>query len=204
MNKTETIKITFVLYAAYPKHYSGITKAVAESMVELWQACFAEDSYNCVGNALRAFILSDTKGFPPVPGQIKELMERVSGDTKIMSDMEAWATVRKAIRNSNYHAREEFDLLPELVKSVIVTPKNLIEWAKLNSHEVSTVIQSNFTRSYRAAVERQKELSKIPENIKKLMLDEIKQVKEQKECIAGNNLEKAGIIRNEKNAAESD
>ncbi len=89
MNRIETIKITSVLYAAYPNHYSSMTKAVAESMVELWQVCFAEDSYNCVGNALKAFILSDTKGFPPVPGQIKELMERLSGDTKMMSDMEA-------------------------------------------------------------------------------------------------------------------
>lgn len=169
MNRIETIKITSVLHAAYPIHYRGMTKAVAESMVELWQVCFAEESYSRVGNALRAFILSDTKGFPPVPGQIKELMERMSGDTKIMSDMEAWATVRKAIRNSNYHAREEFDLLPELVKSVVVTPENLIEWAKLDSKEVSTIIQSNFIKSYRMAVERQKELARMPEDISKLM-----------------------------------
>ena len=67
-------------------------------------------------------------------------MERMSSDTKIMSDMEAWATVRKAIRNSNYHAREEFDLLPELVKSVVVTPENLIEWAKLDSKEVKNKV----------------------------------------------------------------
>ncbi len=85
----------------------------------------------------------------------------------------------------------------------MVTPNNLIEWAKLNSHEVSTVIQSNFIKSYRAAVERQKELSKIPENIKKSMSGGIKQIEGQKECVVGKNLEKIGIIRNEKNAAES-
>lgn len=169
MNKTETIKITSVLYAAYPKHYSSMTKAVADSVVNLWQACFIEDSYSSVSAALTAFIASDTKGFPPVPGQIKELIAEISCDITIMSDMEAWAAVRKAIKNSNYHAREEFNLLPELVQSVVVTPDNLFEWAKLNSQEVSTVIQSNFVKSYRAAVERQKELSRMPEDIRKLM-----------------------------------
>ena len=159
MNRTEMIKITSVLYAAYPKQYSSMTKAVADSVVELWQACFAEDSYSSVGSALKAFISSDTKGFPPIPGQIKELMVKISCDAATMSDMEAWAAVRKAIRNSNYHAREEFDRLPELIQSVVVTPENLIEWAKLNSQEVSTVIQSNFTKSYRAAVERRKGLA---------------------------------------------
>ena len=180
MNKTETIKITSVLYAAYPKHYSGMTKAVADSVVEIWQACFAEDSYSNVSSALRTFISSDTKGFPPVPGQIRELITRISGDVVIMSDMEAWAAVRKAIRNSGYHAREEFDLLPELVQSVVVTPENLFEWAKLNSHEVSTVIQSNFTKSYRAAVEKQKELSRMPEDVRKLMQGSSKQIETNK------------------------
>lgn len=180
MNRAETLKITSVLCAAYPKHYSSMTKTVADSMVELWQVCFAEDSYNNVSTALKAFIVSDTKGFPPVPGQIKELIARISGDITIMSDMDAWAAVRKAIRNSNYHAREEFDLLPELVKSVVVTPENLIEWAKLNSQEVSTVIQSNFTRSYRAAVERQKELSRLPEDVRKLMQGSRKQIETSK------------------------
>ena len=180
MNRTETIKITSVLYAAYPKQYSSMTKAVADSVVELWQACFAEDSYNNVSAALKAFIVSDTKGFPPVPGQIKELIVRISGDITIISDMEAWAAVRKAIRNSNYHAREEFDLLPELIQSVVVTPENLIELAKLYSQEVSTVIQSNFTKSYRAAVERQKELARMPEDIKKLMKGSTKQIESNK------------------------
>lgn len=180
MNKIESAKIVAVIEKAYQRFYIGYTQEDKLQLIDIWQSIFSLDEYSMVSSALRAFISSDTKGFPPVPGQIKELIARVSYDAAVMSDMEAWSAVRKAIRNSNYHAREEFDRLPELIQSVVVTPENLIEWAKLNSQEVSTVIQSNFTKSYRAAVERQKELARMPEDIKKLMQDNTKQIENNK------------------------
>ena len=169
MNKIESAKIVAVIEKAYQRFYIGYTQEDKLQLIDIWQSIFSLDEYSVVTNALRAFLSSDTKGFPPVSGQIKELIAKISYDTTIMSDMEVWAVVRKAIRHSNYHAREEFDLLPELIQSVVVTPENLIEWAKLDSKEVSTIIQSNFIKSYRMTVERQKELARMPEDISKLI-----------------------------------
>lgn len=178
MNKVESAKITAVIEKAYQRFYTNYTENDKLLMIELWASIFREDEYAEVSTALRAYIAGDTKGFPPVPGQIRELMTKTTCSEGILPEMDAWAAVRKAIRNANYHAAEEFELLPELVKKVVVSPSNLTEWARLDSEEVSTVIQSNFTRSYRAAVERQKELARMPQDIRRLMQGEKLQITE--------------------------
>lgn len=72
MTQGETLKIMAVLQATYPNFYRDMTRQNAESVVALWADMFAEDSYNTVAAAVKAFIASDSKGFPPVVGQVKQ------------------------------------------------------------------------------------------------------------------------------------
>lgn len=78
MTQGETLKIMAVLQATYPNFYRGMTRQDAEGVVALWADMFAEDSYNAVAAAVKAFIASDIKGFPPVVGQIKQRMEELA------------------------------------------------------------------------------------------------------------------------------
>ena len=72
MTRDETLKIMAVLKATYPNFYKDMTRRDAESVVALWTDMFSEDSYNAVAAAVKAFIASDSKGFPPVVGQVKQ------------------------------------------------------------------------------------------------------------------------------------
>lgn len=72
MTRDETLKIMAVLKATYPNFYKDMTRRDAEGVVALWTDMFAEDSYNAVAAAVKAFIASDSKGFPPVVGQVKQ------------------------------------------------------------------------------------------------------------------------------------
>ena len=81
MTQDETLKIMAVLQAAYPNFYRGMTRQDAEGVVALWADMFAEDSYNTVAAAVRAFIASDSKGFPPVVGQIKQRVTELASRT---------------------------------------------------------------------------------------------------------------------------
>lgn len=72
MTREETLKIMAVLKATYPNFYKDMTRRDAEGVVALWTDMFAEDSYNAVAAAVKAFIASDNKGFPPVVGQVKQ------------------------------------------------------------------------------------------------------------------------------------
>ena len=72
MTRDETLKIMAVLKATYPNFYKDMTRRDAEGVVALWTDMFSEDSYNAVAAAVKAFIASDSKGFPPVVGQVKQ------------------------------------------------------------------------------------------------------------------------------------
>lgn len=133
-----------VISAAYPNYHPD-----KENTVKLWNSAFKSFSDKAVQDAVQKYIYTNTSGFAPVIGQIVSII--FSDGREVMSEIEAWGYVSKALRNSAYGAEEEFKKLPEPVKRVVGNPDRLKEWAALNESEVQTVVSSNFMRSYRAA-----------------------------------------------------
>lgn len=135
-----------IISTAYPNYHPD-----KENTVKLWNSAFKSFSDKAVQDAVQKYIYTDTSGFAPVIGQI--VSNIFSEGREVMSEVEAWGYVSKALRNSNYGAEEEFAKLPESVKSAIGSPDRLKEWAMLDEREVQTVVASNFMRSYRAKTE---------------------------------------------------
>ena len=77
MNYEETGKILAVIKKNYPHAYKDFTTEEKADLITLWQEMFAEDDYSVVGAAVKSFIATDTKGFAPIIGQIKELIQRL-------------------------------------------------------------------------------------------------------------------------------
>ena len=88
-----------------------------------------------------------------------------------MSELQAWALVQRALRNSGYNSEEEFAKLPEACQRAVGTAANLKEWALMDSDQVATIEQSHFIRNYRASVQRMKEEARLPENVRMLIAD---------------------------------
>ncbi len=81
MNRNETLKILAVIRAAYPYYYNNQSEEDLKTVVSLWQGMFEEYEYGLVSGAVRAFIASDTKGFPPSVGMVgqAEAAHRAAG-----------------------------------------------------------------------------------------------------------------------------
>ncbi len=167
MTKIETMGVMAILKAAYPLYYKDKSKEELTSVVNLWTELFADDDINLVKAAVKRHIATDTKGFPPVIGQIKQSLVKIVEPNEL-SEQEAWNLVSKAIRNSAYNATEEFKKLPEAVKQLI-TPTQLKEWSQMDADTVQSVVASNFMRSYKAKVSSNREYQALPNDIKKLM-----------------------------------
>lgn len=168
MTREETKKIMAALRVSYPMYYQGLSREDLSNAVNLWTEMFADDSAHDVAAAVKAYMATDTKGFPPSIGQVKAKMQTIDTQDHL-PETAAWALVRKAIADSIYHANEQFDALPETVQ-VCVTPDLLREWA-MDESASEQVIASNFMRSYRQAVEYQKEFDALPTDIKNLIED---------------------------------
>ena len=158
MTKQETGKILTVIAEFYPNFKK---ERNIEVTARVWHRIFEQTPYELVDQALASYIATDTKGFPPVPGAINERI-RQARDLEGMNENEAWSLVYKALTRGIYNSREEFNKLPKDIQRILGDPAQLHEWAMLDTHEVSTVIASNFKRSWRARKEAEKSLGCVP------------------------------------------
>jgi len=145
MTRDEVKKVIRIIKATYPSFADNVELV---DLVEAWSVVLAEDNAKDIEKALMQFIRTDTKGFPPSLGQLTTLaMPQVQE-----SELAVWCQVYKAICNSSYNAREEFEKLPSAAKMAIGRPEQLQAWAMMDASTVLSVGQSNFLRSYREAV----------------------------------------------------
>lgn len=164
MTEKEAKKLFAVMTVAYPNYRIDDIEYTAK----VWVDFLGEYSYEQVNMALKAYIATDTSGFAPSIGQIISLIQKCTVQEQL-GEMEAWSLVRKAISNGNYGSVEEFEKLPPTIQKAVGSADMIKRWAMSDSNEVSTVIQSNFLRSYRMAVKRDEEYAKMPEDVKRLI-----------------------------------
>lgn len=167
MTIEETGAVMDILQAAYPRYYSGPSAPEPEQAVTLWATMFEGDDLQLVLAAVKAFIATDAKGFPPHIGAIKEKLRQLTAPQET-TEMEAWGMVYRAICNSGYNAEREFEKLPKPLQSIVGSPHQLYEWSQMDSDTVQSVIASNFQRSYRARANHEREFAALPEDVRTL------------------------------------
>lgn len=150
-----------ILKTAYPNYYKDGSNL--EQAANLWAELFKDDDAAVVAAAVKAFIVNDEKGFPPVIGQIKKLVHNLI-TSKELTELEAWELVKRALQNSNYNAKAEFEKLPSMIQRLLGSPSTLREWALMDSDTIHSVIASNFQRSYRARAKSECEFMALPQS----------------------------------------
>lgn len=165
MTRAETVKILSVLRGAYPQFYRGIGKDEAEDTVNLWTSMFADEPYQVVSSAVKALIVSNDSSFPPVIGQVKAKIKKITSPDE-MTEGEAWGMVYNSLRNSSYNSVEEFGKLPAMLQRLVGSPNQLREWSQMDVETVQSVVASNFQRSYKVRAAQQREFDALPGDVK--------------------------------------
>lgn len=163
MTREETVKIIRIMVDSYPNYKPN---NISET-VDVWQMMLSDYDYNLVAMSLKAYILSDTIGFAPSIGQLVDKMKSITSPQEL-NEMEAWSLVCDALRNSGYNYAEEYAKLPPLVQKAVGLPTQLQTWA-LTENLNKDVVGSNFMRCYRIEVERQNEISKMPQEVREML-----------------------------------
>lgn len=159
-----------ILVKAMKAVYSSENFIADKDAFDVWFELLKDLPYEQANLAIQKYMTSEK--FPPTIADIRtKATEIIAPAEESMSELQAWALVQKAIRNSGYNSEEEFERLPEACKIAVGTPANLREWALMDSDQVATVEQSHFIRNYRAAVQRIKDDAKLPEKMKLLIAD---------------------------------
>ncbi len=167
MNRKETISILALLRAAFPAFYRDLPRQDLEAIVGLWLDLFAEDDPRQVAGAVKALIATKANAYPPAIGEVKAKLRQLQQPEE-MTELEAWSWVRAALKNSLYHAQEEFDRLPPVVQQVVCAPEQLRDWATMDEKTVQSVVSSNFQRSYQAKARQAKDFAALPKDLQAL------------------------------------
>ena len=167
MTRDETIKILMVIQAAYP-NYKPPDKTVA---VNVWAEMLSDIPYEKVSAAVKMYIQTDTSGFAPSVGDVRERVCDIFAKEDDLNETAAWSLVLKAIRRSTYYSEEEFSKLPPILQRSVSSPRQLKEWATMEDVDgkTLTVIQSNFQRTFREEQRREHERNKLSQDLLKLM-----------------------------------
>lgn len=164
MNKDDIAKMIYLVKAAYPNHFKAHDQQTIKNMIDAWTMVFEDKDPGQAFKGLKIFLNTDSKGYPPSPGQIIGCMGQL--EDPLPNEMEAWSLVDKAVRNSGYNSTEEFNKLPQIIRRVVRNAGRLKEWALMDSADYMTVEQSNFMRAYRAEKAREEQNRKIPQAIR--------------------------------------
>lgn len=160
MTREETAKILSIINATW-------TNFKPENPIETldaWSFFLADYQYNQIAIALKSFVATNGKGFPPSVDQLIAYIYKPQEFSQT-DEGEAWALVYNALRNSAYNSRQEFEKLPGLVQKAVGSPNQLKEWA-LDPNFNHGVESSNFKRNYKRLAEREQELDRLPIELK--------------------------------------
>lgn len=166
LDTRETLKIMAVLKAAYPRYYQNAPEEDIRQAAALWETMLKDESYEVVSKAVKALIA--TEKFVPTIADVIEKIRLVTSPPAL-GEVEAWALVKRAIKNGYYHSREEFERLPESVRAAIGHHEVLREWSQVDVGDVETVVGSNFMRSYRAKEKQRREFAALPGDVRRFM-----------------------------------
>lgn len=164
MTEVETKKIIAYIITAYPNYKPDNMKYT----VDFWTEMFSDCTYNQVYAGLKAYIASDTSGFAPSIGAIRNCIQKISAPATL-SGMEAWSLVSAAIRNGYYGAEAEFEKLPEDVQEAVGSPSQLRNWAITDNKSIENVVQSNFLRTYETVCKRNEEKRRMSPDVRALI-----------------------------------
>lgn len=138
---------------------------------DIWYELLKDIDYKTGSYAIKKYMLSEEKE-PSVASIRKQISDlKVTEPGGALNEMEAWALVQKAVRNSTYHAEDEFNKLPQIVQKTVVHPRQLREWATMENIDgrAWNVMQSNFMRTYRVELEKEKELKMLSPDLARLI-----------------------------------
>jgi len=156
LSKSETAKIIAFLKLAYPRFCNDAI--TYDNTVKLWAAFFSEP-FETVQAACACFIANDTKGFPPIIGQIKDWIYK--NTVRMPTEIQAWGVLSKSLeKNYGGNSKEIYEKLPKTIKT-LVSYHLFCQWSDLNIETRETVIASNFMRSYRDAVKQKREYTAL-------------------------------------------
>jgi len=165
MTRDETKQLIRVIASIYP---NWKPQNISDT-VDAWAWALEEFNFKDIQMALKVFQRTSGSAFAPSTAELIAMINKPK-ELSQLSESEAWAKVRVAIRNGIYGAEDEYRKLPPEIQKAVGGAPMIRQWAMVDSDELDTVISSNFMRSYKTILKREAEKEALPAELKALLV----------------------------------
>lgn len=170
MERKEVLSILTLLKTAYPYFYSKMSKQEAESVVNLWQDMFVDESAAIVAIAVKELISIHTD-YPPNIGHVKEqirnVIDAVTGEP---TEHELWNIYKNTVSHCLYRECEAYNSLPPILQKYAGSPGCLRDHAVMEAETFNSVIRGQFLKQVARLKEREKYTERLPAGVKETVL----------------------------------
>lgn len=170
MTYKEVNQLLAVLKATYPPSFKDSTPSDIKALVGVWARVFKDWDAELVQQAVDVVIATNKTNFAPSPGLVMDQLIKITSRPE-MTEMEGWQLVFKAIKNSAWHSKEEFNKLPLVLQNSVGSPEMLKSWSEMPEDTVQSVVQSNFMRAFRSKKVQEYEQKALPGEAKDKILE---------------------------------
>lgn len=193
MKSSEMYKI----FAAISVYYPNATWAseANEAMIDAWHEMLEPYPFEVVSAALKRHVVNSTYE-PKVKDILTEimLMQPIKGKDTPMTVEQAWQMLMRAVRNSAYYSKQEYNKLPPDIQRR-TSPEDLKFLATIEDDGTAlSVYRANFMRSYGETAKRHEMDNMLPASVVKMMPAEepVKQIAEAVAPVEEQNEEPQG------------
>lgn len=163
MTREETKTILEVIDSTYMNFRVEDPKKTLDA----WHFFLSDYDYNRIAIALKTYVATTGTGFPPSVDQLIAIANKPM-EYNQTTEADAWALVYKALCNSGYNSREEFEKLPPLVQKAVGSSEQLHRWA-IDPNFNHGVESSNFKREYNRLQQQEQQLQKMPVEMRSMI-----------------------------------
>lgn len=159
MTKKEVAQILAYLGEIYPNG-----KSVTELTVNVWHSVIGDYDYEMMWNITKE-VAKEWDGYTmPPPSVLIKKAKEISGSTEI----ELWNESLKAMRNSRYMTKDEFEKLPKPIQMYFGSVGGLRGYAQIDESQIMYE-KSTFLKTIGTIKERIKSEEALPEHVVKML-----------------------------------
>lgn len=167
MESGMTLNEFFVLVKGMKAVYTDPKFLPDKDAAKVWYGLLKDLPYSVASAAVKKYMMQEK--YPPTIADIRRIAADIADpDRHGMPELEAWSMVRRAIRNGSYSAEDEYSKLPGAVQKAVGSAGQLRAWA-LDEDFNDAVASSNFMRSYRAVIGRERLETQVSREVRELI-----------------------------------
>ena len=141
-----TIQETKTLLTAISSYYPTFKPNNVQDTLKVWAVALEPYDYEMISTALITRVRTNESAFAPSTGELIAIANRLI-DNDELDENAIMSEIRKAVKNGNYGAEDEFNNLSHAAKLIVRTPSTIRQWAQLESNDFETVIGSFIKKS---------------------------------------------------------